>query len=115
MAQICIFCKSNSIVKNGLRKRNICTKQSYLCKSCKKQFIEPDGFERMRHKPEDIVRAMHMHNDGLSLFKTQNHLWQHDGVKVTRWTISRWHKKYSVFLKSNTSSSKTKTQRKTTS
>jgi len=35
-----------------------------------------------------------------SLSKVQNHLWQHDKVKVTRWTISLWIKKYSVFLKS---------------
>lgn len=109
MSQNCIFCKSSNIVKNGFRKRNIRTKQSFLCKSCKKQFIEPDGFERMRHKPEDIIRAIHMHNDGMSLFKTQNHLWQHDGIKVTRWTISQWTKKYSHFLKSTALKSKTKT------
>ena len=100
MSQNCIFCKSSSIVKNGFRKRKVRTKQSFLCMSCGKQFIEPDGFERMRHKPEDIARAVHQHIDGLSLSKTQNHLWQHDGVKVTRWTISLWTKKYSSFLKS---------------
>ncbi len=115
MNQTCIFCKSSSVVKNGLRKRNIRTKQSFLCKSCGKQFIEPDGFERMRHNPKDIARAIHMYNDGFSLFKTQYHLYQHDNVKVTRWTISKWNKKYSSFLKSATVRSKAKTQRQTTS
>ena len=81
MAQKCIFCKSSSVVKNGFRKRNVRIKQSFLCRSCGKQFIEPDGFERMRHDPKIIVRAIHMHNDGMSLFKTKNHLWQHDNVK----------------------------------
>jgi transposase-like protein len=113
MKQKCVFCKSSSVVKNGLRKREIRSKQSFLCKSCKKQFVEPDGFERMRHKPEIIVKAVHQHIDGLSLYKVQNHLWQHEGVKVTRWTISQWTKKFSIFLKSTSSRSKAKAKRKT--
>lgn len=105
----CIFCKSKNTVKNGKRKRKVKTKQSYLCMNCNKQFVEVDGFERMRHKPEIIVRAIHMHQDGMSLSKVQNHLWQHDNCKVTRWTISEWTKKYSIFLKSASSRSKTRT------
>lgn len=108
MAQICVFCNSEHIIKNGKRKRNIRTKQSYLCKFCKKQFVEPDGFERMRHRKKVIARAVHMYNDGMSLFNVQNHLWQHDGVKVSVWTISKWHKKFSDFLKSDTPRSRTK-------
>lgn len=100
MKQQCIFCKSDSIVKNGLRKRRVRTKQSFLCLSCRKQFVEPDGFERMRNKKEDIVRAIHLHNKGLSLFDAKDHLWQHDRVKVSRETIRKWCVKYSVFLKS---------------
>ena len=95
----CIFCKSGNVVQNGKRKRNVGIKQSYLCMDCKRQFVEPDGFERMRHNSEVIVRAVHMHEDGMSLSKVQNHLWQYDAVKVTRGTISNWGKKYSIFLK----------------
>src|SRR3990167_1656227 len=114
MAKNCVFCKSEQIIKNGKRKRNIATKQSYLCKKCQKQFVEPDGFERMRHNPKIIAKAVHQHIDGFSLFKTQYHLWQHDGIKVTRRTISQWTKKYSLFLKSTASFSKTKAERKAT-
>lgn len=103
----CVFCKSSNVVKNGVRKRKVRIKQSYLCVDCKKQFVEVDGFERMRHTPEIIARAVHQHEDGFSLSKVQNHLWQHDGIKITRWTISQWKKKYSVFLKSAQSRSKT--------
>ena len=113
MKQKCIFCKSFSVVKNGLRKRKVRSKQSFLCLSCDKQFVEPDGFERMRHNPNDIVRAVSLRNDGLSLLRTQDHIWQHDGVKVTRRTISKWTKKYSIFLKSDTFASPTKIKRKT--
>jgi len=101
MVQKCVFCKSSLVVKNGLRKRNVRVKQSFLCLTCKRQFVEPDGFERMRYRPKDIARAVHMCNDGMSLWDVKNHLWQHDGVKVSRSTISDWCKKYGVFLKFN--------------
>lgn len=110
MVQNCIFCKSSSVVKNGLRKRKVRTKQSFLCLSCKKQFVEPDGFERMRYDPKIIARAVHMHHDGFSLFQVQYHLWQHDGVKVTREAIRLWCKKFGVFLKSDKKTGKSKTQ-----
>lgn len=102
----CIYCKSKNVVENGKRFRKVRTKQSYMCNKCGRQFIEPDGFERMRHRKENITRAVHMHDDGLSLSKIQNHLWQHDGVNVTRWTIAEWHHKFSVFLKSAKRTSK---------
>jgi transposase-like protein len=63
--------------------------------------VEDDGFKKMRFKPEIIVRAVHQHEDGFSLSKVQNHLWQHDGVRVTRWTISQWKKKYFTFFGSS--------------
>jgi len=60
------------------------------------------------------VRAVSLRNDGLSLLRTQDHIWQHDGIKVTRRTISQWTKKFGIFLKSNKAKGKTKTQRQTT-
>ena len=99
----CPHCKSSDVVKRGKRHNRTGIKQLYRCNKCRSTFVEPNGFERMRHKKEDIVRAIHMHEDGMSLSKVQNHLWQHDAIKVTRWTISEWTKKYSIFLKSNSS------------
>ena len=55
----------------------------------------------MRYNKKDIVRAIHLHNKGLSLFDVKDHLWQHDNVKVSRETIREWIKKYSNFLKSD--------------
>jgi len=109
----CLNCKSKNLMKRGFRYNEVGKKQKYLCRNCRCWFVKPDGFERMRHKPEDIVRAVSLRNDGLSLLRTQDHIWQHDGVKVTRRTISQWTKKYSAFLKSNTFTSPAKTKRKT--
>jgi len=97
----CQFCKKLSAVKQGYRKNKAGKKQKYQCLECKKWFVKDDGFKRMRHNPKIITRAIHMHNDGLSLFQVQNHLWQYDGVKVSREAIRLWVKKYSVFLKSD--------------
>jgi len=55
----------------------------------------------MRNKKEIIVRAIHLHNEGLSLFQVQDHLWQHDNVKISRQGVGYWCRKYSVFLKSD--------------
>lgn len=100
MIEKCVNCKSKNIEKRGFRHNKVGNKQKYHCLICNKWFIEPDGFERMRHQKEDIVRAIHLHNKGLSLFDAKDHLWQHDRVKVSRETIRKWCVKYSVFLKS---------------
>lgn len=97
----CPNCKSKDVRKRGVRYNSPGKKQKYQCFNCKKWFVIDDGFKRMRYEKEIIARAIHMHLDGFSLFKTQYHLWQHDGVKVTRRTISQWTKKYSDFLKSS--------------
>jgi transposase-like protein len=97
----CPKCKGRDVVKRGKRYNQIGTKQLYLCKHCEITFVKRDGFERMRHKKKDIVRAISMHNDGMSLWDIKDHLWQHDGVKVSRETIRYWRDKYSIFLKSD--------------
>jgi len=97
----CPKCKSENISKRGKRYNKTGEKQLYLCNNCHRKIVESDGFERMRYDKKHIARAIHLHNEGLSLFQVKDHLWQHDGVKVTRETINRWTKKYSVFLKSS--------------
>lgn len=115
MELLCDKCKSTDVAKQGFRYNKTGKKQKYYCNNCKIWFVKDDGFKKMRHQPKDIVRAVHMYHDGMSLFKTQYHLYQHDNVKVTRWTISQWNKKYSNFLKSAAPSRKAKAQRQATS
>lgn len=109
----CPNCRSKKIIKRGKRYNLSGEKQLFICKKCEKTFVTPDGFERMRHKPQDIVRAVSLRNDGFSLWRTKDHIWQHDGVKVTKRTISKWTNKYSIFLKSDTFASSAKAKRKT--
>lgn len=101
----CPECNSKNTVKRGKRYNKSGVKQRHLCRSCDATFIESNGFERMRHGKKIITRAIHLHNNGLSLFLVQDHIWQHDGVKVSREAIRLWVKKYSSFLKSSASRS----------
>ena len=110
----CPKCRGSDIVKRGTRKNKIGIKQRFRCNDCRSTFVEPDGFEHMRHRKEDIVRAVHQRNDGLSLFQAQYHLAQHDDVHVSRESIRLWCNRYSRFLKSTSPLRKTKAQRKTT-
>src|SRR3989338_288101 len=81
----CEKCKSKDVAKKGFRYNQTGKKQKYHCNDCDSWFVPDDGFKKMRHLPKDVVRAIHLHDDG---------------VKVTRWTIAEWHHKFGVFLKS---------------
>ena len=93
-------CKSKNIIKRGKRYNKYGIKQLYQCKNCEFTFMKKDGFEKMRYNKKDIVRAIHLHNEGLSLFQIKDHLWQHDGIKISRQGVGYWCRKYSIFLKS---------------
>lgn len=99
----CPKCKSYSVARKGFRYNKSGKKQKYQCtiKNCKTWFIYDDGFKRMRKPKEAIVRAIHQFNDGLSLSKIQNHLYQHDNVDVSCPGILYWVKKYSDLIKKN--------------
>ena len=107
----CPFCSSGDVIRRGKRLNESVVRQRYSCKSCNKRFVKDDGFKKMRHRPTVIARAIHMHQDGMSFFTVQNHLWQHDNTKVSRQTLWKWEKKYSDFLKSATARGKTNNQR----
>lgn len=74
MSYLCPYCSEKDIVKRGKRKVKHGIKQLFRCNVCRRVFVTPDGFERMRNRPQIVVRAIHMHEDGMSLSKVQNHL-----------------------------------------
>lgn len=101
----CPKCKSDTAARKGFRQNQSGKKQKYQCtkKDCKTWFVYDDGFKRMRKPKEAIVRAIHQLNDGLSLSKVKNHLYQHDDVEISRSGILYWVKKYSDLIKKTSS------------
>jgi transposase-like protein len=47
----------------------------------------------MRFSPEEIKRAVSLYRKGYSLAEAKLRM-EREGVKVSRWTILKWSKKY---------------------
>ena len=54
----CKYCKSQNIVKRGIRKNKSGNIQVFCCKDCTRKFSFNLGFEKMRATPDQITMAM---------------------------------------------------------
>jgi len=83
-------------VKHGKRKLKSVPweKQIFMCKRCTKSFTYDDGFKRMRHPPEIIVKALYLHHTlNYSLRAVARHLFLNYGVIICPATVSKWVKR----------------------
>jgi transposase-like protein len=92
-AQSCIFCKSDRIVRDGVRHNKYGNIQIFHCKACGHYFTLNLGFERMKHSPQGITTAMQLYFSGESLRNTAKSL-RLIGVEVSHQTILNWIQKY---------------------
>ena len=97
-SQDCIHCKSNKIVKDGLRHNKKGTIQKWYCKNCNSYFTINLGFERMKNDPQGITMAMQMYFTGQSLRNVSKAL-KLIGIDVTHQTIYNWIVKYTKLMK----------------
>jgi transposase-like protein len=95
--EACIFCKSEQIIKWGIRHNKYGDIQKFSCKSCGKFFTVNFGFEKMKHNPQGITAAMQLYFSGESLRNTARSL-RMIGVEVSPRTILRWIDKYTVLM-----------------
>ena len=70
----CIYCKSITIVKDGLRRNKSGDIQKFNCKSCHRYFTINIGFEKMKHNPQGVTTAMQLYFSGESLRNTSRSL-----------------------------------------
>jgi transposase-like protein len=54
----CKYCKSDSVVKCGLRKNKQDNLQKFRCRDCNRYFTINIGFEKMKHNPRGITTSM---------------------------------------------------------
>jgi transposase-like protein len=99
----CMYCGSQDIVKDGVRKNKSGNLQIYQCRDCHKYFTFNIGFERMKHNPQAITSAMQLYFSGESLRNTMNSL-KLLGVEVSYRTILNWIKKYVLLMQNYTES-----------
>ncbi len=90
----CPKCGYQDSVRHGYRYNKLGAKRLRKCKGCGARFTPDDGFLRRRFQKEHIVKAVSLHQSGLSLGKVKEHMLEHHGVKVSRWMISLWCRDY---------------------
>ncbi|MEM7819871.1 MAG: hypothetical protein QXD48_03525 [Candidatus Aenigmatarchaeota archaeon] len=89
----CPNCKSRNFIFCGFRYNENSKKRLRKCKNCRRKFTFDDGFLRMRFDKKDILLAVNLYKKGYSLSEIKKEL-EKNGVSVSRWTISKWYKKY---------------------
>lgn len=100
----CLYCKSNEVIKRGLRKtQNRGKIQRYFCKECKRKFVLNDGFFRMRNNPQKITLCLDLFFKGVSTRKIQEHLQAFYPHNSDNSNIYRWIVKYSNIISNHTS------------
>jgi len=95
--QACIFCRSDQIVRDGLRHNSYGDIQKWNCKVCDRYFTVNIGFERMKHNPQAVTTAMQLYFSGESLRNTAKSL-KLIGVEVTHKTVLKWIQKYTALM-----------------
>jgi transposase-like protein len=93
----CIYCRSVTIVKDGLRHNKHGDIQKFNCKTCNKYFTINIGFEKMKHNPQGITTAMQLYFSGESLRNTSHSL-KLIGMDVTHQIVYNWIKKYTTLM-----------------
>jgi transposase-like protein len=95
--EVCLFCKSDRIIKKGLRHNKYADIQKFRCLACGKWFTVNLGFEKMKHNPQGITTAMQLYFSGESLRNTARSL-KLLGVQVSHKTVFYWIKKYTALM-----------------
>jgi transposase-like protein len=95
--ETCIFCKSDQIIKDGLRHNKYGDIQKFHCRDCGRYFTINIGFEKMKHNPQGITTAMQLYFSGESLRNTAKSL-RLIGVEVSHKTIYNWIRKYTALM-----------------
>jgi len=91
--ECCPTCKSENIVKHGVRHNKSGNIQRYSCKSCGKWFTFNIGFEKMHGTPQMITSAMQLYFSGES-FRNSKRFLELQGVKISHVAVYKWIKKY---------------------
>jgi len=89
----CMYCKSDHLIKWGIRHNKYGNIQKFSCKACGRYFTVNLGFEHMKHNPQGITAAMQLYFSGESLRNTAKSL-RLIGVVVSHQTIYNWIQKY---------------------
>lgn len=89
----CPSCKSESIIKKGIRKNKSGNKQGYKCRACGSFFVL-DPTKHIKGNARILCLALDMYYKGNSLRDIQDTLYQSFGLKLHHETIRRWNNRF---------------------
>ena len=95
--QICLYCGSPTITRDGLRHNKNGAIQRFTCKACGKRFVRNLGFERLKATPQVVTSALQLYFTGESLRKVQKFL-RLQGINVSHQTVYNWIRKYTDLM-----------------
>lgn len=91
--EVCPYCNSNNIIRDGTRKTTLGKKQKWLCQTCNGRFVlEP--IKKCKGNAEVITLAMDLFFKGCSYRDIQDTLKQSFGLKIHHETVRRWINTY---------------------
>jgi transposase-like protein len=93
----CVACKSDRVIKFGLRKNRYGNVQRYNCADCGKRFTCNIGFERKQASPQIITTAMQLYFSGESFRNVQKFV-KLQGLAISHVTIYNWISKYTSLM-----------------
>ena len=91
---LCKYCSSGSLKKDGYRITKQGKTQHFKCLECQKRFTANFGFEKTRVQESTITGAMQMYFTGMSVRDIANH-YEMMGIKINASSVYRWIAKYS--------------------
>ncbi len=109
--KICPKCKSENIIKKGIRHNKSGNKQGYNCRECGSFFVL-DPLKGIKGNARIVCLAMDMYYKGNSLRDIQNTLYQSFGLKLHHETIRRWNNRFMEKINAYTNTLKPQTSEK---
>jgi transposase-like protein len=91
--KICPKCKSENIIKKGIRHNKSGNKQGYNCRECGSFFVL-DPLKGLKGNTRIVCLAMDMYYKGNSLRDIQNTIYTSFGLKLHHETIRRWNNRF---------------------
>jgi len=91
--EVCPHCRSERLIKRGVRKNTGVQKQRHSCKACGKRFVL-DIAKKTKGNGQLVTLTLDLYFKGLSLRKIQHHLTQFYGFEISHMTIQRWIHKF---------------------
>ncbi len=92
--QLCKYCDSGKIRKDGMRQTKKNKVQRFKCLDCKKRFITNFGFEKKQNNDGTITGSLEMYFSGMSV-RDISRQYRRMGIKISHMTIYRWVAQYS--------------------